>query len=114
MKKRKGYFEKEEKDAKLGMAKSLIWSFIYHWADAKYNEQSTYELVKTWIKKINPNSKKITKKVWKLEEVFSGATYNFDLPEHPEKHNGYFESWKYQDEVARIFGYNNLFKNYGK
>lgn len=84
---------------KLRLAESLAYDFIYAWADCKYTEQDLFKLVKKWHRKINPQSRKIRKKVFQLERIFENATYNFDLPEHEEKHNGYFEAYKYRKDV---------------
>lgn len=84
--------------------KGLCFQFIYDYADNLYYEIDVRPLVEKLAKDLN-SSCNITKAIDKLKRIFYNAQFAFDLPEHPEKHNGIRDSWKYEESVMRVFGF---------
>jgi hypothetical protein len=94
----------EEKRSKISKIESLVFDFIYRYADEKFYGDDIFPVVAKLIK--DTDSKANTHKVInKLERIFSKAVYAFDVPEHPERHNGYFQSYQYTTQVMNILGY---------
>jgi hypothetical protein len=84
--------------------KGFCFEFIYRYADAKYYEFDIYpyilKLCEDTRSRANPN--KVHRK---FVGLFKDAKFAFNLPEHPEKHNGFDKSYQYESEVMRIIGY---------
>ena len=90
--------------------KGLCFEFIYDWADHKYNEIDVKELVNQLIKNTRSTANPYKLKD-KLEYIFKDAVYAFDLPEHPEKHNGYKHQHQYEVSVQKALGFSFKFHN---
>jgi hypothetical protein len=84
--------------------RGLVGDFIYEWADAEYlNEDpllAIYRFIKDTGSQANPNNV-----MSRLRAIFKNACFAFDLPEHPEKHNGYVKAYQYEEKVLAVFGF---------
>jgi len=82
----------------------ILYNILYEWANNAYYDLDNYSLVSKYMKLLNIKVSQ-DKAYNKLCRIFEGAHYAFDLPEHPEKHNGYYQSWQYLPKVMQVFGF---------
>ena len=99
-------FKTKEAEHLYWMVKSDVSQFLYEIACCRYHEEyhKRFMLVQNLINKTG-SCANLVKAVRKIEKVLKHAQLAFDLPEHPEKHNGFIKSWEYEEPIMKILGF---------
>jgi hypothetical protein len=102
--------EKNKQEQNWWKCKSLVGDFCYRMADDMDSMGSIHEqTVKSFIENLRKNGECTTvfslpRKMKQLHELVKNRGFAFDLPEHPEKHNGFYKAHELHDPVLKFFG----------
>lgn len=95
------------KSARYWHITGLVVQFIYDHADMKYHgtedvlEYSLCEdLVRRTGSQANPH-----KVMNRVANILRDAAFAYDLPEHPDRHNGYYKSHQYEEKIKSAIGF---------